>query len=185
MRGWTERRPFSADAKVELARLHHEFGDNVGEEEQLLAAINVDTHNARARTALGRIREEEGDYAQALAHFRHALELDPNEGEFHAFCGWTLFLVQREDPQARAAAIEQLERAQKLAPRSPTGYYYLGQLRKACGEADQAGKMFRKVLELRPEHVEASRELRLLQRRRKETSDSGPGGLFGFGRKKK
>jgi CheY-like chemotaxis protein/curved DNA-binding protein CbpA len=125
------------------------------------------------------------DYTQALAHFHRALELDSNEGEFHAFYGWTLFLVRREDPQARAEAIEYLERALKLAPRSPTGYYYMGQLRKACGEQGQAGKMFRKVLALRPEHVEASRELRLLQRRRKESGDSGPGGLFGFGRKKK
>ena len=92
--------------------------------------------------------------------------------------------MQRET-QARAKAIEHLERALKLAPRSPTGYYYMGQLRKACGEQGQAGKMFRKVLALRPEHVEASRELRLLQRRHKESTDSGPGGLFGFGRKKK
>ncbi|REJ67897.1 MAG: tetratricopeptide repeat protein [Planctomycetota bacterium] len=74
LRGWTERSPLSADAKVELARLHHEFGDQVGEEEQLLAAVEVDTFNARARTALGRLREAQGDYAQALANYNHSLQ---------------------------------------------------------------------------------------------------------------
>ncbi len=44
--------------------------------------------------------------------------------------------------------------------------------------------MFRKVLSLRPDHVEASRELRLIQKRFGETRGSKSGKLFGFGRKK-
>jgi len=121
------------------------------------------------------------EHEQAVRHFQSALKMDPKEGEFHAFYGWSLFLTKREDAKAAAEAVEALKRALTLAPASPTGYYYLGQLRKACGELDQAARMFRKVLELRPEHVEASRELRLLQKRRDEPT----GGLFGLGRKKK
>lgn len=73
LRGWTTNRPHSAEAKVELARLHHEFGDNAGEEEQLLAATQVDPYHTRARTALGQLREKEGDYTQALINYSHSL----------------------------------------------------------------------------------------------------------------
>jgi len=121
------------------------------------------------------------DHEQASAHFQRALEFEPNEGEFHALYGWTLFLTKSEQ---RPKAIEHLKKAIDLAPQSPTGYYYLGQLLKACEDPDGAGKMFRKVLSLRPEHVEASRELRLMQKRFREAHGSKSGKLFGFGRKK-
>ncbi len=76
LRRWTEKRPLSADARVELARLHHEFGDEVSEEEHLLAAINLNTTHARARSALGHLREKEGDYSQALANYNVSLSSD-------------------------------------------------------------------------------------------------------------
>jgi hypothetical protein len=41
--------------------------------------------------------------------------------------------------------------------------------------------MFRKILELRPQHAEAAQELRLLERRKNERAGKG---LFGLGRKK-
>ncbi len=121
------------------------------------------------------------DHERASVHFQRALELEPNEGEFHALYGWTLFLTQSAQ---RPKAMEHLKKAIALAPQSPTGYYYLGQLLKACEDTDGAGKMFRKVLSLRPDHVEASRELRLIQKRFGETHDSKSGKLFGFGKKK-
>ncbi len=121
------------------------------------------------------------DHEQASVHFQRALELEPNEGEFHALYGWTLFLTESGQ---RPKALEHLKKAIALAPQSPTGYYYLGQLLKACEDTVGAGKMFRKVLSLRPEHVEASRELRLMQKRFGETHGSKSGKLFGFGRKK-
>ena len=66
---WVQRSPLSSDAHVELARLHREFGDKQQEERQLLAAVNVQPRDARARAALGKIREEQGDLAQAYANY--------------------------------------------------------------------------------------------------------------------
>ena len=126
------------------------------------------------------------EYAEAVKHFQRALDFDSSEGAFHAFYGWALFLAQQGAPEAKAEAVQHLETGINLAPQSPTGYYYLGQLRKACGEAEVAMRMFRKVLSVRPDHVEAARELNLLMRRRQqEDDDTNSGGLFGFGRKKK
>lgn len=70
---WTKNNTRSVEAKVELARLHHEFGDSAGEEEQLLAAAQLDPHHARARAALGTIREKEGDLTGALNNYAHSL----------------------------------------------------------------------------------------------------------------
>jgi DNA-binding response OmpR family regulator/DnaJ-domain-containing protein 1 len=121
------------------------------------------------------------DYPGAVRVLAKALELSPDEGEIHALYGWALFLVNRDDDAARTRAIRHLEQATALAQASATPLYYLGQLRKACGELGEALRMFRKVVDLQPNHVEANRELRLLQMR----SSKDQSGLFGFGRKKR
>jgi CheY-like chemotaxis protein/curved DNA-binding protein CbpA len=123
------------------------------------------------------------DYAAAVRVLHKALDLSPEEGEIHALYGWALFLNQRDDEQARARAIRHLEQGAALAQASATPVYYLAQLRKACGDLGEAQRMFRKVLDLKPDHVEASRELRLLQMR--SSKDQDRSGLFGFARKKR
>jgi tetratricopeptide (TPR) repeat protein len=122
------------------------------------------------------------DYARAREQFRWAMELNPEEGEFRALYGWTTYLVNPQDEKVLAEARQELEKAVELAPRSGTGYYYQGQLFKACRELGPAERMFRKVLELDPDHVEAARELRVFRMRKEKGPDQK--GLFGFGRKK-
>ncbi|MFQ5696674.1 MAG: response regulator [Myxococcota bacterium] len=125
------------------------------------------------------------DYPGALEHFRQALDLYADEGEFHAYFGWTQMLVSPDDDEVRAGAKASLEQAIRLAPQSATCFYFFGLQRRACGDTELAERMFRKVLELDPKHVEASRELRLAQmRREKPGRGEGGGGLFGFARKK-
>ena len=116
--------------------------------------------------------------------FASALELHDEEGEFHAYYGWTYFLAHSGDEGAKAISLEHLERAVQLAPRSVTGYYFLGLQRKACGDADQAERMFRTAVEIQPNHVEAQRELRLAGMRRGKKGQGEGGGFFGLGRKK-
>ncbi len=124
-------------------------------------------------------------YPDALACFERALEFDPREGEFWALAGWTHFLVHQEDPARRGEAVRRLEEAQSLAPRSPSGYYYMGLLHKACEKPLEAERMFRKTLEISEGHVEAARELSLLERRRRNRKQGGGlGSLFGLGKKK-
>ena len=85
--------------------------------------------------------------------------------------------------EAEALAKRHIELAISIAPNSATGYYFLGQLHKACDREQQAMKMFRKVLDLLPDHVEAAREVRLMGMRK--AKDDKAGGLFGFGKKRK
>ena len=70
--GWVMRQPCSADAKIELARLNDEFGNHQVAKNQLVEALAVEPENARALAALGKIREDTGDRAQALANYQRS-----------------------------------------------------------------------------------------------------------------
>ena len=120
-------------------------------------------------------------YQRALQLFAEARELAPDEAEYHAYYGWTHYLVNKGADGAAREAAQHVDHAISLAENSPTGYYFRGQLHKACAEPELARRMFKTVLELRPNHVEAARELRLIEMRKSKQS----GGLFGRGRKKK
>ena len=124
------------------------------------------------------------DWNAALEALKWALELDATEGEFFALRGWVLFLQAQDGGDGNPEpALDQIKKAITLSPQSPAGYYYLGQIRKACGDHAEAEKMFRKTTELRPDHIEANRELRLYQMRRAKGDETVSGRLFG--RKKK
>jgi len=119
------------------------------------------------------------DYPGAVAKLKEAISQNAKEGDFHSLLGWARFCVNSEDPDNVATAHEDLQRGISLAPGSVTGYYYLAKLNKACDDEDEARALFRKVLEIDPKHLDASREMRLLKMRGQKS-----GGLFGFGRKK-
>jgi len=84
LEGWTQRQPCLADAKIELARLHDEHGNRRAAQEQLLEALAVQPDNARALTALGKIREDAGDKAQALANYQRSLCQDNRQPQVAA-----------------------------------------------------------------------------------------------------
>jgi tetratricopeptide (TPR) repeat protein len=73
---WAMRRSDVADPRIELARLHEEFGDKAAAKEQLLEALAIDHENSRTLAALGRLRDEAGEYAQAMENYRRSLQLD-------------------------------------------------------------------------------------------------------------
>lgn len=73
---WAMQRSDAADPRIELARLHEEFGDKDAAKEQLLEALRIDHDNPRTLAALGRLRDEAGEYAQAMENYRRSLELD-------------------------------------------------------------------------------------------------------------
>ena len=74
--GWVQRQPGSADAKIELARLNDECGNRQAAKEYLIEALAAQPDNPRALTALGKIREDAGDKAQALANYQRSLGSD-------------------------------------------------------------------------------------------------------------
>lgn len=108
------------------------------------------------------------DYSTALRCFGRALELYPDEGEYHAHYGWSLHLAHPSDPAIASEAIEHVQRALKLAPDREKPYLFMGRLCKAIGRADVAEKMFARALKIQPECLDALRELRLINMRREK-----------------
>lgn len=76
MKNWATRSPDNPEARVELARLYHEFGDLKTAELQLQQALQLDQTNERAWTAMAWLRESNGNYQQALANYQRAYALN-------------------------------------------------------------------------------------------------------------
>jgi tetratricopeptide (TPR) repeat protein len=73
---WSQRSHDLAEPRIELARLYQEFGDRESAVRYLTDALNVDSANPRAWTALGQIREQQGQLAQALSNYEQAFNLN-------------------------------------------------------------------------------------------------------------
>lgn len=103
-------------------------------------------------------------YADAYRQFQDAIDLYGDEGEFHAWLGWALFLG---DPRQSDGAIARIDHAVSLNPKLDRSYLFLGYIHKATGRPDKAERQFEKALQCNPDCTEALRELRLLGRLRK------------------
>ncbi len=75
---WAGNSPKSPEPKIEIARLLEESNQPEQAKAQLVDALTIDPHNARALTALGRLRDQSGDHMQALANYQRSL----NENRF-------------------------------------------------------------------------------------------------------
>ncbi len=74
---WAAAAPHVPDPHIELARLYEEFGEKktAGDElDKAIAMAPLAPQTARAWAARGRLREEAGDRAQALANYHQAYQ---------------------------------------------------------------------------------------------------------------
>jgi tetratricopeptide (TPR) repeat protein len=108
-------------------------------------------------------------YEDALAHFGRALELNPNEGDYHTHYGWTLHLCHPSEAPIIEEAMEHVRRGLKLASHGDRAYLYMGRLFRAVGKPAAAEKMFTRAVQIQPDSVEALRELRLINLRRERS----------------
>jgi curved DNA-binding protein CbpA len=104
----------------------------------------------------------EGQFAEAHARFQEAVALYDQEGDFHAYLGWSRFQMEPDSRQAALEAIEALARAISLNPRSEKGYLFTGYVYKATGRTDLAERQFEKAIQANPGCEEALQELSLL-----------------------
>jgi len=84
LEGWVAQQPNAADARIELARLSEELGDKHAAKVHLLEALAIDHQNPRTLNALGHLRDEAGEYAQAMDNYRRSLEYDRFQPEVAA-----------------------------------------------------------------------------------------------------
>jgi tetratricopeptide (TPR) repeat protein len=73
LESWGTQNPQMAAPQIEQARLFEEFGDKNAATQHLTAALAVAPNDPRALAALGKLREESGDYSQALSNYQRSL----------------------------------------------------------------------------------------------------------------
>lgn len=117
LEGWVHCQPCSADAKIELARINEEFGNRQAAAEHLVEAVALEPDNPRALAALGKIREDSGDKAQALANYQRSLTQDNRQPELIA----RVNALQGGSPAAPAAvpSAPAVDLGPRMADRAP------------------------------------------------------------------
>lgn len=116
------------------------------------------------------------DFAAAATQFNLTIELNPRESDHFAYAGWCDFQANYPANEAAwKAAIAKLDTAIEMNPKSHDALFFLGNIRKLLGDMEKAEQLFQRVLKLRPHHVEAQRELRLIEQRRGKESADGKG----------
>jgi CheY-like chemotaxis protein/tetratricopeptide (TPR) repeat protein len=106
------------------------------------------------------------DYERALAHFSRARDAAPKEGEYLAHYAWCFYLCNPDNATVVNEALAHLKRSIKMARDQEKPYLFLGRLCKVVGDGEGAQQMFTRAVQIRPDCVEAMRELRLINMRK-------------------
>jgi CheY-like chemotaxis protein/tetratricopeptide (TPR) repeat protein len=173
-------RALAAEVFATLQRAHDTLMSPMQRQAYLLELRRQERENAErqeGRNALdAELQFQRGEAAlrsrqfqQALLAFGKALELYPDEGEYHAHYGWALHLCHPEDESMTREAMEHVRQGIKLASDRERPYLFMGRLCKATGRRDVAAKMFRRAIQIQPNCADASSELRLLELREKKS----------------
>lgn len=109
------------------------------------------------------------DHQAALMQFGKSLEQNPDDGEYHAYYGWCLYLCHSSSSDMVQEALEHVKRGARLAPDREKPFLFLGRLYKVIGQVEPAERMFTRAAQIQPNCVEALRELRLINLRREKS----------------
>ena len=107
--------------------------------------------NPRAIQNLGGVlMEDPRQLPRALALFRRAIQIDPNDAEANCNLGDALTLEGKLDEAAACC-----RRAVELNPNLAEAHYYLGNVLNRQGKRDEAAACYRQALKLKPDYAEA------------------------------
>jgi CheY-like chemotaxis protein len=122
----------------------------------------------------GEARMSQRDYEGALVHYGRAMQNFPSEGEYRAHYGWCLYLCHPDNEIMLGEALEHCREGVRLAKDREKPYLLLGRLYKGTGKTVAAKRMFARAVQIRPQCVEAMRELRIMNMRQdKKTQGLG------------
>jgi curved DNA-binding protein CbpA len=108
---------------------------------------------------------KKGDRAGAERHASRAAMKDPEQVDYAALLLW----LRSQDPQVSleelASVLQELDLVLAREPNHQRSLWYRGNVAKRAGNMEKAMKDFRKLIELDPRHVDATREVRLYEMR--------------------
>nr|MDQ3300482.1 J domain-containing protein [Myxococcota bacterium] len=120
------------------------------------------------------------DLNAAITEFKRAIDLNPDEADFHAMHAWATFCASSDKSSVAHQTRVALERAIERSPKAINPRFYLGRVERMLGRDQAALVHFRDVLTAKPNHYEAQSEVRVIEARLASGGSSKPGsGLFG------
>jgi hypothetical protein len=111
-----------------------------------------------------------GDHDVALVTARSALKLGNTPPEREALLGWLIYLHGGSGTRIHPHVWKCLNHALQRDPLCEEALYYKAVLLSRTGKIEQAHAHFARVLLLNPKHVEAEREVRIIEMRRSHAS---------------
>src|SRR3954470_3726161 len=114
-------------------------------------ALKLDETLAEAHNALGRVAQQEWDWATAEREYRRAIELNPSYPE--ARTNYTMFLYAMLRFEE---AVAEARRAQQVDPSSPFVNTWAGAAYFLSGRVEEAMASLQKAVELDPNYADAS-----------------------------
>jgi hypothetical protein len=166
-------------------RLQH-GGGTLDDDAKLARVVDATLEFQKAEILL-----KKHDLAGAEAFATRATEADPEQPEYATLLVWIQAQRRGDPPGMQEGAtsahfddlIQTLSDVLAKEPRYERALYYRGVLQKRAGRTDRAIRDFKLVAEINPKNLDAVREVRLHEMRRRTSPTSpqtdGPGGLFG------
>ena len=126
--------------------------------EQIAAAIFA----AEDAFRLGQMALRRKHLGEAVESFEKAVELNPDEGEHHAFLAWARFCYAPDKAQVIKDVNRGFAKAVEISPNNPNNHMLRGHFARQIGDQTRAERYYRRVLSLDPQNSEAQLNLRLL-----------------------
>ncbi len=125
--------------------------------EQAVAALEVllarDSESVAGHELLGDVLSQQQNYVLAIDHFRHALQLEPENGALQLRLAMALTRLDRKDE-----ATSVLEALQKQHPEAGLAQLALARLYLENQQLDKAAAVYQQLLKRQPDHLQAALE---------------------------
>jgi curved DNA-binding protein CbpA len=104
-------------------------------------------------------------FPEAVKMLDEAIGGSADVAEFYAWRGYAKFFSVEDKKRAQLEATKDLQTAIQKSQHCASAYYFLGQVAKLTGDNKTALTHFRKAVEIKPDHIDAKREVRLLTKK--------------------
>ncbi|MEW6774977.1 MAG: DnaJ domain-containing protein [Bdellovibrionota bacterium] len=109
----------------------------------------------------GEILAKTGNFVEAEGYFRNAVKLKPEEGDFWAYLGWSVYKKRQGDQNVnRLKAKRYLDKALEIKPNCDRAFLFMGLMAKVENQTAVAFDFFRKAVAANPKNMEAVREVK-------------------------
>ena len=146
-----------SDDKTRAEYLEEVKGGNAGEKVDIAQILA-----AEEKFQKGQILVKARKFPEAVKMLDEAIKA-ADEAEYYAWRGYAKFFTFPDKKLGQAEAMRDLNVCLKRNDKIADLWYFLGYIAKLLGDNAAAKKHFQKCVQLRPEHIDAQRELRMLK----------------------